>query len=226
MALDIDPGLVCAAVTERFGLDECQFERCTMERAWRLIAWTNCGNPHHRIDFVVPDNDLLVSRHGAAELLERVRIAAERIDCACNERIGTGRHSTTWGQADLWFPEASVYFDRDVAPEGWEARLSVEQLPRPMARSSPEPGIYPRGSYLEASGPPRWILWADDMACIDRTRRLGQRACRCVMWTGARWERRIDRRRANRGGGDMQPEWPSRGLTRPILDDFGDRGPW
>lgn len=36
-------------------------------------------------------------------------------------------------------------------------------------------------------------LWADDAACIERVRRSGQRACRCVVWTGVEWRRRIDR---------------------------------
>src|SRR4051794_29806809 len=74
-------------------------------------------------------------------------------------------------ELELFYPEASVAWDRDVAHQEWA----------PVFRM--------RGSVIIG----RWDLWADDVACGDRVRRLTQRACRCVRWDGDHWEPRSPR---------------------------------
>lgn len=79
----------------------------------------------------------------------------------------------TWAEAEAQFgAECVVAFDRDIAPQGWQAVLRV------------------RGTDLAPE------LWADEEECpaaspffptADRTRR-----CRCVTWNAVRWMTRAE----------------------------------
>lgn len=95
-------------------------------------------------------------------------------------RYTGSRVPITWDLAGQWFPDACVLFDRDVAPQGWDARLAVERLTTP--RSVAE--------LLRADGPVQLVLWADDAACSERMHR--GLCCRCVRWNGERWRSRIE----------------------------------
>lgn len=54
-------------------------------------------------------------------------------------------------------------------------------------------------------------LWADEIDCPERMRRLGKDACRCVLWTGATWWSRLAMEEARLGelrARDRSGEWP------------------
>lgn len=179
------------------GLDEFHVLVSPSTRITLYSGWRRCGDQHHRIEFELEDSALEDSANPQHLVLSMAAELTNRIDCVCKVVGKPGRHPLTWAQADQWWPDASPHFDHDVAPEGWEALLSVELLPRPSAQVIGQrlrAGVMetPATQQVIADGPQQVILWADDMECVDRVRRLGQGACLCVKWTGARWVKRVD----------------------------------